>query len=315
MTHADRPLTTTTVTGRAYSHTRPRGAAPWRPQAKARATLEHVLVVLDEYADHLPLTGRQVFYRLVGAYGYDKTEAGYARLLDVLNRARRAGRVPWGAIRDDGAVVAAPHHFDGMPGFWRAVRDTAGAFRLDRQAGQPLELEVWCEAAGMVPQLARVADPFGVAVYSSGGFDSVTVKRDAAARIVNRSRPTCVLHIGDLDADGCAIVDAAADDVIAFCNDAGGIAPTFVRVALTPAQVRDYSLPTAPQKARKDGQRLRGGALAETVQAEALEPATLVRLVRDSIEARIDRAALDRVMAHELDVRAELVAAVDRFAP
>jgi mRNA interferase HigB len=36
------------------------------------------------------------------------------------------------------------------------VRQTAATLRLDRQAGQPRRLAVWCEAAGMVPQLSRV---------------------------------------------------------------------------------------------------------------------------------------------------------------
>jgi hypothetical protein len=31
-----------------------------------------------------------------------------------------------------------------------------------------------CEAAGMAPQLARVAEPFGIGVLSSGGFSSLT---------------------------------------------------------------------------------------------------------------------------------------------
>jgi len=38
----------------------------------------------------------------------------------------------------------------------------------------------WCEASGMVPQLQRIADPFGIGVYSSGGFDSVTAKHQIA---------------------------------------------------------------------------------------------------------------------------------------
>jgi hypothetical protein len=63
---------------------RVRGYAPWRPQAKTLALVDQVREVLDEYRDHLPLTVRQVFYRLVGRYGYDKTEAAYQRLAGAL---------------------------------------------------------------------------------------------------------------------------------------------------------------------------------------------------------------------------------------
>ena len=49
---------------------------------KTRALLVPVNAVLHEYADHLPLTIRQIFYRLVGAHGYEKTEQAYDRLIE-----------------------------------------------------------------------------------------------------------------------------------------------------------------------------------------------------------------------------------------
>ena len=36
--------------------------------------------MLNEYEEHLTLTLRQVFYRLVAAYGYEKTERAYQNL-------------------------------------------------------------------------------------------------------------------------------------------------------------------------------------------------------------------------------------------
>jgi hypothetical protein len=49
--------------------TRVRGLAPWRPITKSRALLDAVNAILVEYSDYLPLTVRQLFYRLVGAHG------------------------------------------------------------------------------------------------------------------------------------------------------------------------------------------------------------------------------------------------------
>ena len=71
--------------------TRVRGLAPWQPQRATIDLLDKVQAVLVEYAQYLPLTIRQIFYRLVGAHGYDKTEQAYSRLGEHLNRARRAG--------------------------------------------------------------------------------------------------------------------------------------------------------------------------------------------------------------------------------
>jgi hypothetical protein len=52
---------------------RPRGfIMDWRPRAETQAPLRQVKAVLVEYAEQLTLTLRQIFYRLVGVYEYEK---------------------------------------------------------------------------------------------------------------------------------------------------------------------------------------------------------------------------------------------------
>jgi hypothetical protein len=88
---------------------RPRGfIAVWRPRAGTHELLDQARAVLDEYRDQLPLTLRQIFYRLVGAHGYEKTEPAYKQLTELLNNARRAGLVDMSAIRDDGFASDQP---------------------------------------------------------------------------------------------------------------------------------------------------------------------------------------------------------------
>lgn len=55
---------------------RVRGFAAWTPRANSRAVLGQVHQVLDEYRAHLPLTVRQIFYRLVGGYGVPVSSCG-----------------------------------------------------------------------------------------------------------------------------------------------------------------------------------------------------------------------------------------------
>src|SRR5262245_20951426 len=83
---------------------RPRGFAAWNPKPETQEVLGQVQQVLDQYRDHLPLTARQIFYRLVGAFGYDKTERAYARLCEYLVKARRAQMISFDVIRDDGTT-------------------------------------------------------------------------------------------------------------------------------------------------------------------------------------------------------------------
>lgn len=293
---------------RTYTSTRVRGLADWTPQAKTRRLLGWITAILTEYRDHLPLTCRQIFYRLVGAYLYDKTEQAYDRLLETLNRARRAGLVPFDSIRDDGMTVDAPDGFSGLPGFWRAVRYSAEQYRRDRQEGQRNAVELWVEAGGMVPQAARVAHPYGITVYSSGGFDSLTVKHDAASRFLARDVPTVVLHAGDFDPSGLSVFDSVADDVSRLAANLAGVADvgdliTFKRIIVTPEQIARYGLVEAPPKATDRRGKWEGG----TVQAEALAPDELAAELKAAIETVVDREILDSIIATETAEREQLL--------
>jgi len=281
--------------------TRVRGFAPWAPRGTTLELLEQVRGVLDEYEDYLPLTIRQIFYRLVGAHNYEKTERAYGRLCEHLNRARRARIIPMASIRDDGGVISAPDSWDSVEHFMRTIRVMADNFTLDRSVGQKTRLVVDCEAAGMVPQLERVAHPLGVTVISSGGFDSTTERHRFAAGLADHDRATEVLDIGDHDPSGAHKFLAMMEDIQAFTRELGGEV-TFTRLAVTPAQITQYGLEAAPPKAT-DKRAFRG----RTCQAEALAPDVLASILREAIEARIDGRAYARVLARERRVRRDLL--------
>jgi hypothetical protein len=116
--------------------TRPRGFVPWSPQSATLILLEQVKGVLEEYEAYLPLTCRQIFYRLVGAHGYEKTENAYARLCEMLNRARRAEMIDMGSIRDDGGQKIEPFMWSNADELVSNLRVQVRNFRLDRQEGQ-----------------------------------------------------------------------------------------------------------------------------------------------------------------------------------
>jgi hypothetical protein len=200
--------------------------------------------VLGGY-DH-PLTLRQVFYRLVGTQQYEKSEHAYERLGEIVNRARRAGTIEMGAIRDDSADPADLPDWSDLEDFLDYVKDLAEVYR--RRPSGKIHAEVWVEATGMVPEVAAVANPYGVPVVGSGGFASTTAKHDAAVRIsvrIDTARPfASVLLIGDLDPSGESVMDSAAEDVEAFADELADVAIDFQRVAVTPEQVETFDLPT-----------------------------------------------------------------------
>lgn len=288
-----------------HLRTRPRGFAPWNPRRDTLALVQDMRDVLDEYSAHLPLTIRQTFYRLVATRGLPKTEAAYARLCEAANRARRAGFIPFEAIRDDGAARYEPRGWASAEAFLADMRGEAERFRLDRQEGQPVRLWVLCEAGGMAPMLARAAGRYGVPVLTSGGFDSLTAKHELAREmaLAQGEQAAEVLHIGDLDPSGEHLFTSLAEDVRAMTGALCGAEPRFTRLAVTREQAATLGLPTSPAKAT-DRRRFEG----DTVQAEAIAPDVLSGILRDAIEARRDRDAEADVLEREADMRAGLVA-------
>lgn len=282
---------------------RPRGfIANYKPRSTA-GLLEQVKTVLAEYQDQLPLTCRQIFYRLVGRHNYEKNELAYKRLTDLIGNARRGGAIPWEHIRDDGNAVVAPALWESADQWLHAIRREAKRLRLSPWPAQAVYVEVICEAGGMVPMLARVADPYGVIVRSGGGFDSITAKHDLACHYARQVDPVVMLHVGDYDPSGEALWRNLEEDVTAFTEAMGGQL-TVRRIAVTRAQQLLYDLPTAPPK--KTDKR---GAFDDniTVQAEALPPDVLQQIVRDAIEEEMDLEALVQTSKQQSITQRELV--------
>ena len=275
--------------------TRPRGYIEgYNPQQKTLELLDQVQAVLSEYRDYWPLTIRQIFYRLVGKYDFAKDEAAYERLCTHLNNARRAKIVPFNAIRDDGVVTVDLDHYDDADDFRRRVRSMATLYKRNVLASQAVHMEVWCEAAGMMFQLDRVAKHYSIHVYSSSGFDSTTARKRLADRICEIGKRAVILHLGDYDPSGEAIFQSLADDVSAFVeadrpwND---LTVEFRRVCLTADQVKSFGLATAPAKVSDSRSKAWRG---ETCQLEALAPDQIAALLRTAILAELD---MDQVYA------------------
>lgn len=310
-----------------YKYARARGFAPWSPNDASRQIVRQVHAVLEAEAEYLPLTARQVFYRMVANHGFPKTEKAYARLCDKINRARRSGMIGWDAIRDDGETVEYNGGFYDVRSFAHWMSRRAQSFEIDPKWVQPCRVEVHVEAAGMMPQIAAVACPLGATVYSSGGFGSVTAQYEAAKRMAEASTPTVVLSIGDFDPSGLSLYWAFRENVLSFFADgldregmdqwdaeaAGKFVdgsldpehdlPLFRRIAVTHAQILEYDFTTAPRKANDARGNWQGG----TVQCEAIPSALLAEIVRDAILEHYDEDVIEEVARIAADARPQII--------
>jgi hypothetical protein len=246
-----------------------RGFITWKPQEKTKVLLDQVLAILEHYHAQLPITIRQIFYRMIAAYGYEKSAESEKRFYTMMVKARRArmktrrGALLIEIIRDDTGIKRERRFFADADDYLEDVRaDVEQNFRLDRQFDQPRRLVVWAEAAGMIPQLDRIARPYGINVYSGRGYDGLTDKFKLAKLWANSLQPVTVLHIGDLDPDGVLIFEALAEDVVKFADELkpriiarprpiyGDI--EFVRIALTPEQVSGHGLRNLGQARKRE---------------------------------------------------------------
>lgn len=258
---------------------RPRGYAAWSPSDEAYKTILDVKDVLRTYSEYLPMTSRQIFYRLVASTGYPKTEKAYKTLCERLVRARRAGMISFTAIRDDEITsLGGDFGYDDPAAFWNSLREKADYYGRPDREGQDYSIELWIESGGMTQMVSRMVRDYGVAVYSSGGFLSVTATYAVAQRALADDRKRVVLSVGDYDPSGVAIYEALRDDAMHFYAGTkmadGGSARlgdyadefTFERIALTGDQVDELGVETAPPKSSDSRSVTWQG---ETAQAEA----------------------------------------------
>src|SRR5215213_9188912 len=295
---------------------RVKGYAEWNPHKKTRVIMAQVKEILAEYYDELLLTARQIFYRLVGKYGYPKSENAAESLNNWLVRARRSRMIPFDSIRDDGASVMKGRFYSSEEDFFGYVQEEANGYERDKLANQHRDIRVYCEAAGMMPQLARVTHRYSVPVYSCSGFDSLTAKYDLAEAIAQahtyRGRQTVILHLGDMDPSGETIFDAIRDDVYGFLEvDVPHKRPEdvaiFERVALTQELVEEYDLPTDPAK---ESSHSAGWGGRRACQLEALAPDVLAGILADAIESYMDLDILKADREAEVDERRKIAKAL-----
>lgn len=288
-----------------------RGANPnWKPQKKTLEKIAHVLEVLAEFKQFWPVPLRSVQYRMVGRFGYVKSDVEFEAIQYAVDRGRRAGRISWSAVDDGRSSVSEPFEFEDADGFSGWLENVIDETQLPRQAGQPQYVELWCEAAGTVARLEELAHEFGVPVYTSSGYNTTTSRYRAAVRAVRRDREspagrrTHILHLGDHDSDGVKLFNALLEDVEAWVADLGhpGIV-TVERVAILPSQIEEHVPPRLWERPKR---KWKWWPWRYAAQLEALDLPTLHRIIRRRLEELFDLDVLEEVKRGEEDFRNEL---------
>ena len=264
----------------------PRGLAK-----KTLALIDEAVAILREIQ---PTTVRGVCYRLfndrklIPDMGRNSTK----RVSEALVAARERGMLPWAWIVDETRPVE-------LDPSWADPDDSVlDAYRRDRWADQPERVMLVSEKGTVGGVLQPVIRHYGVPFAVYHGFGSATAVWDLARRSVADRRPLILLYVGDHDPSGRYMSDV---DIPGRLERYGGTA-RIERVAVTPAQIARYGLPTfSAEEKRTDARyawfaRTHGRTCCEL---DALNPNVLRRAVEDAILAHLDADAWERAGSTE----------------
>jgi hypothetical protein len=227
-----------------------------------------VPAILKEYSD-LPLTIRQIFYRLVGKYSLAKTENNYAYLDKLLVQHRKNEWIDWNRIVD---LTRKPtnleYHAELTPEAWinywaEDFLDSLSRYRQPEYKNQEYLVEVWSEHEGLQPLFMKALRGYPITLYFTRGRNSWSNFYESAERLKRTSRKKIILHFADADEYGMNMTENIQE---AF--DFFEVKVEVARIALNDRQVKEWNLPDT--------------------QLEAIEPDRMITLIREAVKKYID---------------------------
>lgn len=242
--------------------------------------LEQVIMVIDRYQQMgYKMTLRQLYYQLVVASIIANQKKEYARLSDILTRARMGGLVDWGAIEDRVRVPKMHSEWDDIAGL---VESACASYRLPRWSDQEYYVELWTEKEAIAGILSPITDKWHILLSINRGYSSATAMHDAAKRFIEaegRGKKCVLLYLGDHDPSGLDMDRDIADRLAEFRATVD-----YIRIGLTWAQIQQYNPPPNPAKFQDPRARDYIARFGQSSwEVDALPPNVLNPLVEQSI--------------------------------
>lgn len=268
--------------------------------------------VLAQYT--MPLTLRQIYYRLVAKLLIPNTVTAYKTLSKLMVKARERGKIDSTRIEDRSRQSLGPlvpllllplaRRTLYIQGDWgydnpdvflneriEVLRECWKFYTKSLWETQPKEVLILLEKDALSRLFLDVATKFRVWVYPTRGYASYTYVQNIADRM-SEVKENIVLYFGDYDPSGRDIERDLNERLGAY----GGQNFKIIRVALTQEQIFMHNLPPRPEdaatieKLKNDPRTARYG-MEYACELDALEPSTLQDLIHRSINALIDADA------------------------
>jgi hypothetical protein len=270
--------------------------------------LDTINDILEEYMEqNYTLTLRQLYYQLVSRDLIPNEQKEYQKLSTLLVKGRMGGLVDWAAIEDRIRVPYLPWWSENISD---ALQTVGTQYRLDRQKGQNVYVEVWCEKDALSAIIKRVTRHFHMNLMINRGYSSCSAMHDAACRFdANPGKAHHILYVGDHDPSGLDMLRDVHERLEEF-----GIWVAVHHVALTHAQVQEHNPPPNPTKLddpRADWYISQFGHASWEV--DALPPQTLEALVREAVVGLVNNETFEEVVSTEESDREEIFSLASRY--
>jgi len=264
------------------------------------AELEALDAALVEIVErNAPITVRGVFYRALakGLVPKDETK-GYRLVQRRILKLRELGEVPYSWITDGSRTVYGYTRYRNAEEFAQTVQ---ARYRQDYWADADELVQVWIEKDAMVGVVRPVTDEFGLDLYVTRGFASVTYLQAAADDISLENRPVYVYLLTDYDPAGMNIAEKVEEELF----ERSGYSDVRVeRLAVTPHQIEMWQLPTRPTKRpRRSLTRYERSHGSASVELDAVPPDVLRSLLRATLERHMDEWTLQQMQMVEQQER------------
>ena len=259
-------------------------------------------IIAEYQAQGFKLTLRQLYYQFVSRDLISNTVQSYKSIGDVVNDGRLAGLIDWDAIEDRTRNLRSSPHWSSPRSIVRACADQ---FAVDLWDGQESYVECWIEKDALVGVIEGICTELDVPYFACRGYTSQSEMWGAAQRLMEREKAgkkTFIIHLGDHDPSGIDMTRDIQDRLELF-----GSTAVIHRIALNFDQVENYSPPPNPAKttdSRYESYRALHGE--ESWELDALEPRTIVDLIRDEIEVQIDQDAWKEALSRQQTGRNQL---------
>jgi len=239
--------------------------------------------IIEEYANEgYKLTLRQLYYQLVSRGIIPNKASEYAKLSSLLVKGRMAGVVDWDAIEDRIRRPFLPYWVYDVED---AINDTINSYRLDRQAGQNVYIEIWIEKDALSGVLRKITSYYHINLMVNRGYSSCTAMHDAFKRFSMHPDKKCfIFYLGDYDPSGLDMIRDITDRLYEF-----GVDLTIKHLGITREQIDRYNPPPNPAKITDPRAKWYISRYGETSwEVDALSPKVLNSLLKKNIEKSID---------------------------